>query len=156
MSSDPKEPTPLSVEAGQEPDFLSWLVARANEDRFYDAATLFPQAVEYGRQCEAEIQRKAATIDAQATEIAALKGALADAADHMMWMLGGWDDRHDDALPRAHEGIGKALVLAGKGAQCPKCEGRGFIRTMVDGERDSEPCSFCRMSGLAGKEAQGD
>ena len=47
-------------------------------------------------------------------------------------------------------------VLAGKEAQCPKCEGRGFIRTMVDGERDSEPCSFCRMSGLAGKEAQGD
>ena len=44
-------------------------------------------------------------------------------------------------------------VLAGKEAQCPKCEGRGFIRTMVDGERDSEPCSFCRMSGLAGKEA---
>jgi len=46
-------------------------------------------------------------------------------------------------------------VLAGKEAQCPKCEGRGFIRSMVDGERDSEPCSFCRMSGLAGKEAQG-
>lgn len=47
-----------------------------------------------------------------------------------------------------------ARVLAGKG-QCPKCEGRGFIRTMVDGQRDSEPCSYCRMSGLAGKEAQG-
>ena len=30
---------------------------------------------------------------------------------------------------------------------CSKCEGRGFIRTMVDGDRDSEPCSYCRMSG---------
>ena len=30
---------------------------------------------------------------------------------------------------------------------CPKCEGRGFIRTEVDGQRDSEPCSFCLMSG---------
>ena len=30
---------------------------------------------------------------------------------------------------------------------CPKCDGRGFIRTLVDGMRDSEPCSYCRMSG---------
>ena len=30
---------------------------------------------------------------------------------------------------------------------CPKCKGRGFIRTLVDGKRDSEPCSYCRMSG---------
>ena len=48
-----------------------------------------------------------------------------------------------------------ARVLAGWEARCPKCEGRGFIRTMVDGKRHSEPCSFCRMSGLAGKGAQG-
>ena len=68
------EPTPLSAE--QEPDFLSWLVARANEDRVYDATTLFPQAVEYGRQCEAEIQRKDATVAELQREIAALKGAL--------------------------------------------------------------------------------
>lgn len=75
------EPTPLSAEPRQEPDFLSWLVARAEEDSVYDAATLFPQAVEYGRQCEAEIRRKDATIDAQATEIAALKGALENLMD---------------------------------------------------------------------------
>ena len=63
------------------------------------------------------------------------------------------NDAYDDLkLP----GSRARRVLAGKEAQCPKCEGRGFIRTMVDGERDSEPCSFCRMSGLAGKEAQGD
>lgn len=30
---------------------------------------------------------------------------------------------------------------------CSKCDGRGFIRTLVDGIRDSEPCSYCRMSG---------
>ena len=30
---------------------------------------------------------------------------------------------------------------------CPRCEGRGFVRTWVDGQRDSEPCSWCRMSG---------
>ena len=35
---------------------------------------------------------------------------------------------------------------------CPKCKGRGFIRTLVDGKRDSEPCSYCRMSGLVMEE----
>jgi len=99
--------------------------------------------------------RYLATIDAQATEIAALRGAL-EREKRSEWREG---------LVFANKTTGNYLgcmgtmtwaVLAGKETQCPKCEGRGFIRTMVDGERDSEPCSFCRMSGLAGKEAQGD
>ena len=83
-------------------------------------------------------------------KIAALRGALEDLMDEqngppLIRDAASWQAAMDNAL----------RVLAGKEAQCPKCEGRGFIRTMVDGERDSEPCSFCRMSGLAGKEAQG-
>lgn len=105
--------------------------------------------------------------DAQATEIAALKDALEETREQL---------QHDfaircrcDFVTKLPAGIERCVgcrardrieaisrVLAGKEAQCPKCEGRGFIRTMVDGERDSEPCSFCRMSGLAGKGAQGD
>lgn len=88
-------------------------------------------------------------IDAQATEIAALKEALEELRQvyHHVVHRGELDECELLLCQRARR------VLAGKEAQCPKCEGRGFIRTMVDGERDSEPCSFCRMSGLAGKEA---
>lgn len=102
--------------------------------------------------------RYLATIDAQATEIAALADALitAQIAYHNLGEHRGLPERCDLYLCRRWNEMTAARVLAGKEAQCPKCEGRGFIRTMVDGERDSEPCSFCRMSGLAGKGAQGD
>lgn len=97
-----------------------------------------------------------ATIDAQATEIAGLKGALTE-RDALLKALEptiAYAMAHSWTEPDFAE-LERLRVLAGKEAQCPKCEGRGFIRTMVDGERDSEPCSFCRMSGLAGKGAQG-
>ena len=99
--------------------------------------------------------RYLATIDAQATEIAALRGAL-EREKRSEWREGLVAVIDHEGNYLGCMGTMTWAVLAGKEAQCPKCEGRGFIRTMVDGERDSEPCSFCRMSGLAGKEAQGD
>ena len=99
--------------------------------------------------------RYLATIDAQATEIAALRGAL-EREKRSEWREGLVAVIDHEGNYLGCMGTMTWAVLAGKEAQCPKCEGRGFIRTMVDGERDSEPCSFCRMSGLAGKGAQGD
>ena len=98
--------------------------------------------------------RYLATIDAQATEIAALRGAL-EREKRSEWREGLVAVIDHEGNYLGCMGTMTWAVLAGKEAQCPKCEGRGFIRSMVDGERDSEPCSFCRMSGLAGKEAQG-
>ena len=96
--------------------------------------------------------RYLATIDAQATEIAGLRGAL-EREKRSEWREGLVAVIDHEGNYLGCMGTMTWAVLAGKEAQCPKCEGRGFIRTMVDGERDSEPCSFCRMSGLAGKEA---
>ena len=87
-------------------------------------------------------------------EIAALKGAL-EREKRSEWREGLVAVIDHEGNYLGCMGTMTWAVLAGKEAQCPKCEGRGFIRSMVDGERDSEPCSFCRMSGLAGKEAQG-
>lgn len=100
-----------------------------------------------------------ATIDALTTENATLKGALeavrgvfAEMHPHVEGHSQGTCTERTDFCVASMDVV---RVLAGKEAQCPKCEGRGFIRTMVDGQRDSEPCSYCRMSGLAGKEGQG-
>ena len=168
------EPTPLSAERA-----LNLLRMAARVDPLL-------------RQAVADVELH---IDAQATEIAALKDAreqiegyrqaLAQRGHVAEFREDGWSLEHpvecraigliDCAVNLAcgYEQTAPQLgrfvvtvnedgflvlgerVLAGKEAQCPKCEGRGFIRSMVDGERDSEPCSFCRMSGLAGKEAQG-
>lgn len=131
-----------------------------------------------------EVERLLDTIDAQATQIEGYRQALAQRGHVAEFREDGWSLEHPvecraigliDCVVNLACGyeqtapqLGRFVVtvnedgflvlgervLAGKEAQCPKCEGRGFIRTMVDGERDSEPCSFCRMSGLAGKEAQ--
>ena len=147
MSSDPKgpEPTPLTAEADEHEGHYAWEVEPFDPEgpvgiviSMADVecgqpldATLVVLAdsddereVEWARSTADDIaarlnehQAQAATIAELQREIGGYRQALADAADHMMWMLGGWDDRHDDALPRAHEGIGKALVLAGKEAE---------------------------------------
>lgn len=115
------EPTPLSAEDRHRLESLHPMWSHQSGVRGHEpgeGCDVFPCLT----------NRALATIDAQATEIAALRAV---------------SEQQQQRAQLAE-------------ARCPKCEGRGFIRTMVDGERDSEPCSFCRMSGLAGKEAQGD
>lgn len=144
------EPTPLS--AAELAAVRNW--KPLTTDEFAEAVRWWLSMSSYRK---GKHSRYLATIDAQATEIAALKGALTE-RDALLKALEptiAYAMAHSWTEPDFAE-LERLRVLAGKEAQCPKCEGRGFIRTMVDGERDSEPCSFCRMSGLAGKEAQGD
>ena len=41
-------------------------------------------------------------------------------------------------------------------APCPKCDGRGFTREYIDGQRESDKCGWCHGGGVVPDKALGD